>query len=1036
MISYHRFLALVLALTVNAAMAQEVSVDIAKSHALDFLSKQSVGPKRAKGQQVAQDLSLAYISKSEAKTCFYVFNVGDDEGFVIAGGDESARQILGYCDHGTFDYDKAPDNFKWWLSQYTEQIEHAEAAPVDAAATTARRAKKATSRVNIGPLIQTKWDQTYPYNSEIPVYDSSGEPYVTGCVATAMAQVMYYHKWPATNGTGSHEYKYNKITFSANFEETTYDWDNMLLSYDGDFSDTQAQAVGTLMYHAGVSIYMKYGINASNAASKDVGSALVKFYGYDRSVRNEMRTYYTDEDWEDLVYSELSANRPVLYSGTASGGSGHAFICDGYDVNRDMFYINWGWSGFCDGSFTLTGNGALKPNGSGSGGAAGSAYVLNQEIAVNVMPDRGGIESPHFVLPYFDTMTNPLSMKVNDKTYEDNYHYDKETGYQKLVLTYSVMNISCVFDNLSYFKEGSKYISLGVKAIDRDYGNVCYFYSDAIMLLTNDAKEYSWTNHTTDIDLSQFEYNGTYELRPVYRINGTEEWNDIEIPIYETIPTVVITGAQDRLIREVKISISNQVLKVGETAQITHDSYFQGAITYNSSNPSVATVDVQGIVTGVSEGSTVITVKTESDAEGLYLPTEKAFNVHVTGFTKKDFIFTLDQTRVDTGDQISICWDYDYDGVLTFTSSNPEIATVDEYGNIMGVAEGTVEITAKATETADYYVGEATFTIEVIYLKITLVEEPYFNNENNAYEDDLVMHFKIRNDCNVSHDAIINAHYQVESVGGVKSFKITSALPGHIYSSTIDFQSITWGSRPPVANKQYTIYLTMNNDQPFEDYSSITFTYRDKLELDYGVSPAGYGTLILPFNAELPEGMTVYGCPSVDENGVLTLVEESSISRNKPYIVKATYGTTYHFKGPEAIDADKPSFTEGILVGAVGKNVPLVAGTDYILQEQNNKVAFYKYTGTPSDNPDENVDGNRLAKQFRAFLRLSYSSKPAKFNLPGFSDDETEGITTITTDNFLSAGIYSIDGKRQSSFQKGLNILILEDGAAQKVFVK
>ena len=108
-------IALSLLLASNAAMAQEVSVDEAKSNALEFLSSKTAGTRRAKGQQVAQDLSLAYTSKSEAKTCFYVFNVGNDEGFVIAGGDESALEILGYCDHGTFDYDKAPDNFKWWL---------------------------------------------------------------------------------------------------------------------------------------------------------------------------------------------------------------------------------------------------------------------------------------------------------------------------------------------------------------------------------------------------------------------------------------------------------------------------------------------------------------------------------------------------------------------------------------------------------------------------------------------------------------------------------------------------------------------------------------------------------------------------------------------------------------------------------------------------------------------------------------------------------------------------------------------------------
>ena len=152
----------------------------------------------------------------------------------------------------------------------------------------------------------------------------------------------------------------------------------------------------------------------------------------------------------------------------------------------------------------------------------------------------------------------------------------------------------------------------------------------------------------------------------------------------------------------------------------------------------------------------------------------------------------------------------------------------------------------------------------------------------------------------------------------------------------------------------------------------------------------------------------------------------------------------YTFTGPEAIDADKPSFQEGILVGAVSNNVSLQKGTDYILQEQNGKVAFYKYTGTKSENANENdSDGNRLAKQFRAFIRLDGSSQAPMINLPGFSDGKETGIKEIkkpsnssNLSNLSDSYIYTLDGKRQSTFQKGLNILILDDGTAQKVFIK
>jgi hypothetical protein len=243
--------------------------------------------------------------------------------------------------------------------------------------------------------------------------------------------------------------------------------------------------------------------------------------------------------------------------------------------------------------------------------------------------------------------------------------------------------------------------------------------------------------------------------------------------------------------------------------------------------------------------------------------------------------------------------------------------------------------------------------------------------------------------------------------------------------------------KSPEANTQYTVELFMGNGQPMEDYPSVTFTYRNKLTVDYSIGTSGYGTLILPFNAELPEGMTIYSCSSVDENGVLTLVKGSSIERNKPYIVKATSGSSYQFVGPEAIDADKPSFQEGILVGVVANNVTLQKNTDYIMQVHDGNAAFYKYTGTKSDDPSENDSkGNRLAKQFRAFIRLDSSSNAPKFNLPGFSDEETDGISTITSDGHMPAGIYSISGTRQNEMHRGLIIIVSSDGSVKKVYVK
>ena len=286
------FLAILSVLTVNVAMAQEVSVEVAQGRALDFLKSQTDGTKRVKGADVAPQVSLAYTSKSADKTCFYVFNAGEDDGFVIIGGDEAAREILGYCDHGSFDYDTAPENFKWWLGQYTEQIAQAEKAGV----TGARRAKAATNRANIDPLISVKWGQDEPFNNKIVGISADNQEstgFVTGCVATAMAQVMKFWQCP-TQGQGSYSYEYNGLTFSANFGNTTYDWANMLQTYSKTATGETADAVATLMFHAGVSVDMAYGTDASGANSEDIGYALATYFGYDKSVRNEFRDYYSN----------------------------------------------------------------------------------------------------------------------------------------------------------------------------------------------------------------------------------------------------------------------------------------------------------------------------------------------------------------------------------------------------------------------------------------------------------------------------------------------------------------------------------------------------------------------------------------------------------------------------------------------------------------------------------------------------------------------------------------------------------------------
>ena len=1098
-------LGLLLATAGNSLMAQEVSVGEAESRALDFLTNNTPAAKRAKGNNMPLSLSLAYTSRSENKTCFYVFNVGDDEGFVIAGGDEVAREILGYCDHGSFNYETAPENFKWWLGEYTNQIAHAEFSTEAGSLSSysaPRRAKAAKQRESIGPLIKTKWNQDYPYNSQIPVYSSDGQRYATGCVATATAQVMNYWKHP-TQGTGFHDWIWEDNQFSANFGETIYDWDNMLPSYDGGFTETQSRAVGTLMYHVGVSVDMQYGTSGSGAYGEDIGNALVSYFKYDPSLRYELRFYYSDEDWEDLVYNELVAGRPLIYQGDFVI-IGHEFICDGYDSDLRMFTINWGWGGYYDGSYPLSGVGALYPEGANLGGIIwGGGYTYNQRILSLVQPECGGSEKIH--LGQVHHVDNAMYLKINDETYDDHYDYDLTSGDLYCYLYTTFWN-HCWSNTTSF--------DLGVKLTEVATGTTYYWSS--VNNVTLDKNKY-YNPYPLRFNPHDLTFNGLYEVRPVCRKAGhpDEEWIDIDIWKTEPIITLNVTGASDPLPSEISFSIEGNTVQACRTLQIKHSPYYTGAITYTSSNENIATVDENGLVTGVSPGDVTITVTGE--AQGNFNQTTTSFDIKVTKLVKDDVSFSINGDLIYVDEKLKIrMTPVNYDGELVFTSSDESIATVDENGVIIGQGRGTVEITATVPESTLWNPTTATFEVTVdkydiqvwanTYLlkvgetaqfswtegyegvpvfksenealavvdetgkvtalaegealilvsapetrlynacntkrftitikngdEVIFVEPPYFNNDNNPYEDDFDLHYKA---INVSDHRTSGSISITEIEGGVGRLLTGTKLlnPNEEASSKISLTPMIRYYTVGLPSTVF-IYYDYNCTRPW-NFPSVSFTYRDKLTVDYNVGETGYGTLILPFNQELPEGMKVYGCTGVDDNGVLTLVEDNSIRRNVPYIVKATPGSAYQFVGPEAIDEDKPSFTNGILVGTVAETVPLIAGSDYIMQEQNGRVAFFKFTGTPSSDPSENDnEGNRLAKPFRAFLRLNDSTL-AMLYLPDQIGDEGEGIEEIGNDNARPAGIYSIDGKRHNSLQKGLNVIVQDDGSTRKVYVK
>lgn len=354
--------------------AQTVSPEAARAKAMDFFSTGAKNLPARKGAMrkapAVSNVELAYTSEKDGKTCFYVYNNGTDGGFVIVGGDEVAQEILAYSDHGHFDYDKAPDNFKDMLSQYTEQISLAKPVAKSQPAKSPAKVAAATTvqKEDIPDLIETTWDQWDPYNRAIPklVNSNTGEEYnpPTGCVATAVAQIMKYWNYPE-HGTGSisrtidysQENPYNlgfggsapefgAVTHNIDYQNSYYDWGNMLNNYSGEETEEQINAVSTLMYHVGVACSGIYGIGETTGAYPEEG--LKKYFGYSPKAKAISRDKFDDQTWEEIIYGELTQNRPVIYSGAQQEGGGHEYIVHGYSSEYDMYSINWGWGGFLD----------------------------------------------------------------------------------------------------------------------------------------------------------------------------------------------------------------------------------------------------------------------------------------------------------------------------------------------------------------------------------------------------------------------------------------------------------------------------------------------------------------------------------------------------------------------------------------------------------------------------------------------------------------------------------------------------------------
>ena len=318
-------------------------------------------------------------------TEMYVFNYA--EGFVVVSADDAVTPVLGFAAEGSMDINNMLPNVRYWLSLYAQAVSEARkhSLIVDdnniAWWKTLRNGAKPTKAYSdtiVGPFLTTHWGQDTYYNNKCPVDQTAGARAITGCVATAMGQIMRYWNHPVT-GTGSHNYTSSRCgTVSADFGNTAYDWANMPASLGASSSTAQVNAVATLLYHCGVATDMNYGATESGTYTGLAAAAFRNNFGYSPSINMAYRSGYNDAQWCALVKRELDMGRPMLYSGSDASQGGHAFVCDGYRTLNGLFYFSfkWGWKGQSDAYWTL----APVPTGSSM------SFTVSQEIIYNIEP--------------------------------------------------------------------------------------------------------------------------------------------------------------------------------------------------------------------------------------------------------------------------------------------------------------------------------------------------------------------------------------------------------------------------------------------------------------------------------------------------------------------------------------------------------------------------------------------------------------------------------------------------------------------------
>lgn len=333
--------------------------------------------------------SLTCKMEKVGKLPFFAFDIGRDEGFVIVAGDDRLETVLGYADTGSFDLKDMPPALKAWLRACGEELEALDNGPSKDSNRPARGMEQ--TRGAVAPLVPCVWNQQEPFSNSCPDFKNEGKC-ATGCVATAMAQVLYYYRNQnvrtiqeaispytcSTNWSG-----YGKISVPGVAKGTPLDWEHLLVEYNGTETAEEAAAVANLMFYCAAAVKTEFvgpSSGYSSASNTNIPDALKKQFGFSSECCLKDRSAYAISQWEEMVYEELKAGRPVIYVGKSESVA-HCFVVDGYDGDG-LYHVNWGWSGLYNGYYSLSTLSSVE-------GSTTKGYTMSQNAVFGAHPANG-----------------------------------------------------------------------------------------------------------------------------------------------------------------------------------------------------------------------------------------------------------------------------------------------------------------------------------------------------------------------------------------------------------------------------------------------------------------------------------------------------------------------------------------------------------------------------------------------------------------------------------------------------------------------